>query len=78
MDSKEREQYNMREKAIYDRISALENAETKGKLEGRLEGKLESKLEVVRESLSQGLEISLISKITSLSEEEILKIKKDI
>ncbi|MDU4024864.1 MAG: Rpn family recombination-promoting nuclease/putative transposase, partial [Clostridium perfringens] len=74
MDSKEREQYNMREKAIYDRISALENAEAKGKLEG----KLESKLEVVKESLSQGLKISLISKITGLSEEEILKIKKDI
>ncbi len=70
MDSKEREQYNMREKAIYDRISALENAESKGKVEG--------KLEVVKESLSQGLEISLISKITGLSEEEILKIKKDI
>ncbi|HAT4321869.1 Rpn family recombination-promoting nuclease/putative transposase [Clostridium perfringens] len=76
MDSKEREQYNMREKAIYDRISALENAEAKGKREGRVEGKLESKLEVARESLSQGLEISLISKITGLSEEEILKIKK--
>ena len=78
MDSKEREQYNMRKKAIYDRISALENAEAKGKKEGKLEGKLESKLEVVKESLSQGLEISLISKITGLSKEEILKIKKDI
>ena len=78
MDSKEREQYNMRKKAIYDRISALETAEAKGKKEGKLEGKLESKLEVVKESLSQGLEISLISKITGLSEEEILKIKKDI
>ncbi|MCX0401177.1 Rpn family recombination-promoting nuclease/putative transposase [Clostridium perfringens] len=74
MDSKEREQYNMREKAIYDRISALENAEAKGKREE----KLESKLEIVRESLSQGLEISLISKITGLSEEEILKIKNTI
>ncbi|MFW0893249.1 Rpn family recombination-promoting nuclease/putative transposase [Clostridium perfringens] len=74
MDSKEREQYNMREKAIYDRISALENAEAKGKREG----KLERKLEIIRESLSKGLEISLISKITGLSEEEILKIKKDI
>lgn len=78
MDSKEREQYNMREKAIYDRISALENAEAKGKREGRVEGKLESKLEVVIESLSQGLEISLISKITGLNEEEILKIKNNI
>ncbi|EDS81508.1 Rpn family recombination-promoting nuclease/putative transposase (plasmid) [Clostridium perfringens] len=70
MDSKEREQYNMREKAIYDRISALENAEAKGKIE--------RELELVKASLSQGLEISLISKITGLSEEEILKIKKDV
>lgn len=70
MDSNEREQYNMREKAIYDRISALENAEAKGKIE--------RELELVKASLNQGLEISLISKITGLSEEEILKIKKDI
>ena len=67
MDSKEREQYNMREKAIYDRISALENAEAKGKIE--------RELELVKASLNQGLEISLISKITGLSAEEILKIK---
>ena len=70
MDSNEREQYNMREKATYDRISALENAEAKGKIE--------RELELIKESLNQGLEISLISKITGLSEEEILKIKKDI
>ncbi|EDT71756.1 Rpn family recombination-promoting nuclease/putative transposase [Clostridium perfringens] len=67
MDSKEREQYNMREKAIYDRISALENAEAKGKIE--------RELELVKASLNQGLEISLISKITGLSEEEIIKLK---
>ncbi|BDU93608.1 Rpn family recombination-promoting nuclease/putative transposase [Clostridium perfringens] len=78
MDSKEREQYNMREKAIYDRISALENAEIKGKIEGKVEGKIERELELVKESLNQGLEISLISKITGLSEEEILKIKNNI
>lgn len=70
MDSKEREQYNMREKAIHDRISALENSRENGIKEG-----IEK---VVKESLSQGLEISLISKITGLSKEEILKIKKDI
>ncbi|PWW89336.1 hypothetical protein CYK80_16745 [Clostridium perfringens] len=67
MDSKEREQYNMREKAIYDRISALENSRENGIKEG-----IEK---VVKESLSQGLEISLISKITGLSEEEIIKLK---
>ena len=70
MDSKEREQYNMREKAIYDRISALENAEAKGKME--------RELELVKESLNQGLEISLISKITGLNEDEILKIKNNL
>ncbi|NGT47329.1 Rpn family recombination-promoting nuclease/putative transposase, partial [Clostridium perfringens] len=67
MDSKEREQYNMREKAIHDRISALENSRENGIKEG-----IEK---VVKESLSQGLEISLISKITGLSEEEIIKLK---
>ncbi|MGU8478936.1 Rpn family recombination-promoting nuclease/putative transposase [Clostridium perfringens] len=70
MDSKEREQYNMREKAIYDRISALENSRENGIKEG-----IEK---VVKESLSQGLEISLISKITGLSEEEILSIKNTL
>ena len=70
MDSKERDQYNMREKAIYDRISALENSRENGIKEG-----IEK---VVKESLSQGLEISLISKITGLNEEEILKIKNTI
>ena len=34
MDSEERERYNMREKAIYDEISALENAEKKGLEQG--------------------------------------------
>ncbi|WP_283723996.1 Rpn family recombination-promoting nuclease/putative transposase [Clostridium perfringens] len=67
MDSKEREQYNMREKAIHDRIYALENSRENGIKEG-----IEK---VVKESLSQGLEISLISKITGLSEEEIIKLK---
>ena len=40
-------------------ISALENAEAKGKIE--------RELELIKESLNQGLEISLISKITGLS-----------
>ena len=58
----------------------VENVEKMDALEKWLEFLVEpeSKLEVVKESLSQGLEISLISKITGLSEEEILKIKKDI
>lgn len=72
MDSKEREQYNMREKAIYDRISALENAEAKGKLEG----KAEEKLEVAKKLLIADVDINIIISSTGLNKEEILKIKK--
>ncbi|ELC8454826.1 Rpn family recombination-promoting nuclease/putative transposase [Clostridium perfringens] len=73
MDSKEREQYNMREKAIYDRISALENAEAKGKKEGKLEGKLE----VAKKLLLADVDINIIISSTGLTKEEIIKIKKD-
>lgn len=76
MDSKEREQYNMREKAIYDRISALENAEAKGKFEGKLEGKAEEKLEIAKKLLIADVDINIIISSTGLNKEEILKIKK--
>ncbi|MDM0633806.1 Rpn family recombination-promoting nuclease/putative transposase, partial [Clostridium perfringens] len=74
MDSKEREQYNMREKAIYDRISALENAEAKGKIEG----KIERTLEVAKKLLLADVDINIIISSTGLNKEEILKIKKNI
>ncbi len=70
MDSNEREQYNMREKAIYDRISALENAEAKGKLEGTLE--------VAKKLLLADVDINIIISSTGLTKEEIIKIKKII
>ncbi|WP_283697428.1 Rpn family recombination-promoting nuclease/putative transposase [Clostridium perfringens] len=70
MDSNEREQYNMREKAIYDRISALENAEAKGKIEG--------KLEVAKKLLMANVDINIIISSTGLNEEEILKIKNNL
>ncbi|ELC8333254.1 Rpn family recombination-promoting nuclease/putative transposase [Clostridium perfringens] len=73
MDSKEREQYNMREKAIYDRISALENAEAKGKIEG----KIERTLEVAKKLLLADVDINIIISSTGLTKEEIIKIKKN-
>lgn len=74
MDSKEREQYNMREKAIYDRISALENAEAKGKLEGKIEGTLE----VAKKLLLADVDINIIISSTGLNEEEIFKVKEKL
>lgn len=67
MDSKERERYNMREKALYDEISALENAEKKGERK--------KSIEVAKNLLNAGIDIVTISKSTGLSEEEIKNIK---
>lgn len=44
---------------------------------GKIEGRMEEKVEVVLKSFSNGLSISLISNITSLSEGEVEKILKE-
>jgi predicted transposase/invertase (TIGR01784 family) len=41
---------------------------------GKLEGKLEGKIEIAKGMLSKGMSVSLISEITGLSEEEILRL----
>lgn len=74
MDSKEREMYYMREKAIYDEISALENAEKKGLEKGIEQGKKE----VAKSLLLANIEIEVISKSTGLTKEEIIKIKENL
>ncbi|MBP1993949.1 hypothetical protein [Paenibacillus eucommiae] len=43
----------------------------KGKLEGKLEGKIEGKIEVAHNMLKEGLDISMVAKLTKLNEEEI-------
>ncbi|MDQ0462241.1 putative transposase/invertase (TIGR01784 family), partial [Clostridium sardiniense] len=75
MDSEERERYNMREKAIYDEISALENAEKKGLEQGLQQGVKHEKIEVAKKALSNGLDIKTVSIITGLRENEIKKLK---
>ncbi|WWU66713.1 Rpn family recombination-promoting nuclease/putative transposase (plasmid) [Clostridium baratii] len=74
MDSKERERYNMREKAIYDEISAIESSKEEGIKEGLEKGKKE----IVKKSLLKGFELEDISEITGLSKDEILKIKSEL
>lgn len=74
VNSKEREMYYMREKAIYDEISALENAEKKGIEKGIEQGKKE----VAKSLLLENIEIEVISKSTGLTKEEIMKIKENL
>ncbi|MDM0659935.1 Rpn family recombination-promoting nuclease/putative transposase, partial [Clostridium perfringens] len=66
MNSEEREKYNMREKAIYDRISALEGAREEGKLE------------VAKKLLIANVDMDIIVSSTGLSKDELLKIKNEL
>ncbi|MDM0612473.1 Rpn family recombination-promoting nuclease/putative transposase [Clostridium perfringens] len=74
LDKKTIEQYRIREKALYDEISALENSREKGLQEGVKIGRIEEKINLAKKSITEGLPISLISKLTGLSEEEIKKL----
>ena len=67
MDSEERERYNMREKAIYDEISALENAEKKGAKQ--------EKIEIAKKLILSNVPMDIIVKSTGLSENDIEKLK---
>ncbi|MGU8487712.1 Rpn family recombination-promoting nuclease/putative transposase [Clostridium perfringens] len=74
LDKKTIEQYRIREKALYDEISALENSREKGLQEGVKIGRIEEKINLAKKSITEGLSISLISKLTGLSEEEIKRL----
>ena len=58
------------EKRMYDETSALNSA----KREGKEEGRIEEKINLAKKSITEGLPISLISKLTGLSEEEIKRL----
>lgn len=66
-DKKQRELYEMREKILKNRVSALNTAKT--------QGENEKALEIIKNSLNQGLSIDTISKITGKTIEEINEIK---
>ena len=85
LDKKTIEQYRIREKALYDEISALENSREKGRKEGLQEGVKIGKEEGLKEgrikekrnlakSLLDVLDIETISKKTGLSIEEIKRL----
>ncbi|WP_394886936.1 Rpn family recombination-promoting nuclease/putative transposase [Clostridium butyricum] len=69
-DKKEFELYNLRKKSFYDKISALSNAEKKG----REEGKLLERINIAK-NLLDVLDNETISLKTGLSVEEIEKLR---
>lgn len=63
---KERMKYEDRRAALLDKVSALENAEEKGRND--------KAIEVAKNSLKAGLDIDTISSITGLEKSEIEKL----
>ena len=60
------------------KIEGKIEGKVEGKVEGRLEGRIEGKIENAKVMLSKGMDISLISEITSLSENQILQLKSEL
>ena len=58
-----------------DRSGWIEYGEKRGLEKGREEGREEQNKEFVLKLLKEGTELAFISKVTGLSEKEILKIK---
>ena len=73
-DKKELELYNLREKSFYDKISALSNAEEKGREQGLEEGKLLERINIAK-NLLDVLDNETISLKTGLSVQEIEKLR---
>ena len=89
LDKKTIEQYRIREKALYDEISALENSREKGlkegvkigkeegRKEGLKEGELKANRKIAKNLLSKGVELKEIAKIVELDENLVEEIIKD-
>ncbi|MDY3361828.1 MAG: Rpn family recombination-promoting nuclease/putative transposase, partial [Clostridium celatum] len=75
LDDKERERYRIREKAMMDEISALENAEQKGIEHGIEEGEKRKSIEIARNAIKTGLDIKTIATLTGLTIDEIERLK---
>ena len=80
MSAEDRELYELRLKAIRDEINIRESGYIDGMKDGeekgKKEGKKEGRNEIVKNMLKENLSIELISKLTSLSQEEIEKLKE--
>ena len=81
LDKKTIEQYRIREKAMYDEISALENSREEGRKEGKEEGLFEGELKanrkIAKNLLRNGVELKEIAKILELDENLVEEIIKD-
>ncbi len=82
---KEKQQYEDSLKYYRDIKNVVDTSKEEGREEGREEGKLEGlkqgkdekSMEVVKQGLKEGLSVTMLSKLTGLSEDTIREIQKD-
>ncbi|MBP1907239.1 putative transposase/invertase (TIGR01784 family) [Paenibacillus turicensis] len=82
-DSEARIRYEERQKYLHDEASAmewamdngLEKGLKKGLKKGQEQGERQKALDIAKNMLKEGLAIELISKVTGLSEKDILSLK---
>ena len=58
--------------------NGLREGEQKGRIEGEQKGRIEGKIEAAKAMLAKGMEITLISEITNLSEEQLSQLKDEL
>ena len=72
----------LREKQILDsnsmRSDGIRVGREQGRAEGKIEGKIEKQKEIVKKMLKENFEVSVISKITGLSKQEIERIQIEL
>lgn len=73
-DDTQRELYEMRDKTLKDKISALNEAERKGIKKGMQKGEKKKALEIAKSMIDMGLDKKNISKTTGLDLSEIEKL----
>lgn len=61
---------------LYGMSSAKKEGREEGLQEGRQEGRQEEKIEIARNLVMEGVDVSVIQKVTNLSKEEIESLKE--
>lgn len=77
MEATQKKEYDQYLESLQVSESAIETAWYEGKEKGREEGISEKNLQVIVNSYKEGLEISIISKIVAVSEEEVKRVLQD-
>ena len=58
--------------------NGLLEGKQEGRIEGKQEGRIEGKIEAAKAMLTKGMEITFISEITNLPEEQLLQLKNEL